>query len=181
MAKKEKNTAKRDHSYYFQLALKRLIKAHEELKNTAILQVLAPNGDIIPRGTITGKFEIERAMDSKKLTFNLSAPNHEVIATSQSYSSVSAAMRGISSVINNAPLASIEDQTLKNVKIRSFPKWVIYLDNGDKYGFILYAANGSAIAHSQDYTTKVNCKKGIESVIKSCVNPMIKKSYLHTK
>ena len=179
MANTEKKTIKRDRRYYFNLALRRLVKAYEELKNTEILQVAKSNGDIIPKGEITGKFEIERAMDSKKLTFNLLAPNHAVIATSQTYSSISATMRGINSVINNAAKAPIQDQTLKKVEILSFPKWVIYLDNSDKFGFILYAANGNSVAHSQGYTTKMNCKKGIESVIKSCSNAMIEKTYLH--
>lgn len=179
MAKNEKTATKRDRFYYFQLALRRLIKAYEDLKNTPILQVEKCSGDLIPDGIITGKFEIERAMDSKKLFFNLLAPNHTIIATSQNYSSISAAMRGINSVINNASKAPVEDQTLKKAEILSFPKWVIYLDNSDKYGFILYAANGSSVAHSQGYTTKMNCKKGIESVVKSCANAMIEKTYLH--
>jgi uncharacterized protein YegP (UPF0339 family) len=84
-------------------------------------------------------------------------------------------------VIANAKKASIEDQTLKKAEILSFPKWVIYLDNSEKFNFILYASNGNPVIHSHGYANKVNCKKGIDSVIRACKNPMIEKTYLHHK
>jgi uncharacterized protein YegP (UPF0339 family) len=181
MAKTAKNAKKKERVPHFQLVLRRLLKAYEDLKNTVILQVdRVPRTvvkEIIPEGKITGKFEIKKTKDGR-LMFNLLATNHMVVATSQTYSSISAVMTGINSIQNNAAKAPIEDQTLKNPETLPFPKWVIYMDNGGEFRFNLYAANGSSVVHSEGYTTKVNCKKGIDSVIKSCANAAIDKTYL---
>ena len=48
---------------------------------------------------------------SGKFMFNLKAANHQVIGTSQSYSSASSRDNGIESVKTNAPDAAIVDQT----------------------------------------------------------------------
>jgi uncharacterized protein YegP (UPF0339 family) len=164
-----------------ELSTKKLLKLQNELKGLAVLQVEKYDGDIIPEGIITGKFEIERTMDSKRWIFNLLTTTNNVIGESRAYSSVSSVMNGIHSVIANSKKASIEDQTLKKAEILSFPKWVIYLDNSEKFNFILYASNGNPVIHSHGYANKVNCKKGIDSVIRACKNPMIEKTYLHHK
>lgn len=49
--------------------------------------------------------------DSGQFSFNLKSSNHQVIGTSQSYSSVSGRDNGIESVKKNAPVAGIEQQT----------------------------------------------------------------------
>ena len=46
-----------------------------------------------------------------KFHFNLLASNGQVIATSETYESKSAALNGIESVQKNAPDAKIDDQT----------------------------------------------------------------------
>lgn len=48
---------------------------------------------------------------SGKYMFNLKAANHQVIGTSQTYTSESGRDNGIESVKTNAPGASIDDQT----------------------------------------------------------------------
>ena len=48
---------------------------------------------------------------SGKFMFNLKAGNNQVIGTSQSYSSASSRDAGVESVKNNAPYASVDDQT----------------------------------------------------------------------
>jgi uncharacterized protein YegP (UPF0339 family) len=164
-----------------ELSTKKLLRLQNELKSLTVLQVEKLDGDIIPDGIITGKFEIERTMDSKRWLFRLLTTTNNVIGESRTYSSVSSAMNGIHSVITNAGKASIEDQTLKKAEILSFPKWVIYLDNSEKFNFILYASNGNPVIHSHGYANKTNCKKGIEGVIIACKNPMIEKTYLHHK
>ena len=90
-------------------------------------------------------------------------------------------MNGIKSVIANASTAPIEDQTLKNATTVPFPKWEIYLDKGEQYRFRLCASNGSCVCHSQGYTSKTNCKKGIESIIKFASDAEITKAYLDKK
>lgn len=43
--------------------------------------------------------------------FRLVAPNNEIIAVSEAYTSKAGCMNGIESVKKNAPIAEIEDQT----------------------------------------------------------------------
>lgn len=47
-----------------------------------------------------------------KFRFNLVASNGQVVATSQAYSTKTAANNGINSVRKNAPVAAVDDQTL---------------------------------------------------------------------
>ena len=129
----------------------------------------------------TGKFEINKTKDGKKYFFNLYASNKVGIATSQMYASAQSAMIGIKSVMNISATAPVEDQTLKTYETLPYPKWEIYLDNGEKYRFRLNAANGSCVCHSQGYTTKNACKNGIDSIIRSSRNPEIEKTYLQKK
>ena len=164
-----------------QLSTKKLMKMQNDLKNLKVMQVENIEGDIIPEGIISGKFEIERALDSKRWYYNLLTSGGSIIGASRPYSSVSAAMNGINSIIANAKKASVEDQTLRRAEILPFPKWVLYLDNNERFNFILYASNGNAVIHSHGYATKQSCKKGIDSVIGACKNPMIEKTYLHNK
>jgi len=127
-----------------------------------------------------GAFDIKKSKDGR-FVFNLYAANRVIVATSQIYSSAQSAITGIKSVIANAERAAIEDQTLKKPVLQGFPKWEIYLDKGGQYRFRLYATNGSCVLHSQGYTQKSTCKKGIESVIRTAKNAQIDKSYLDKK
>ncbi|MBQ7333450.1 MAG: DUF1508 domain-containing protein [Clostridia bacterium] len=124
-----------------------------------------------------GKFEIKKSKDDRYV-FNLYAANKVIVATSQVYSSSTAAMNGIKSVIENAVKAPVEDQTLKAFDTLPYPKWEIYQDKGGQYRFRLNASNGSCICHSQGYTSKASCKNGIESIKKTAKDAVIDKSYL---
>ena len=53
----------------------------------------------------------KKESSSGKFMFNLKAANHQVIGTSQMYESESGRDNGIESVKNNAPSASVDDQT----------------------------------------------------------------------
>lgn len=124
-----------------------------------------------------GAFDIKRSKDGRYV-FNLYAANRVIVATSQIYSSSQSALTGIKSVIANAERAGVEDQTLKQYQPLPYPKWEIYVDKGGQYRWRLLATNGSCILHSQGYTQKSTCKKGIESVIRTAKNAQIDKSYL---
>lgn len=127
--------------------------------------------------TSNGKWDIRRAKDGRYF-FSLYASNHTVIAYSQIYSSSSAVMTGINSVISNAPAAETEDTTLKKPVSLPCPKWEIYLDKAGEYRFRLYAPNGLVVCHSSHgYATKSGCKGGIESIKRFCTEADIKKSY----
>ncbi|GAA2622215.1 YegP family protein [Actinomadura fulvescens] len=59
---------------------------------------------------MAGKFMLKKGTTGK-YHFNLVATNGQVIATSESYESKAAALKGIESVRKNAPEAKLEDQT----------------------------------------------------------------------
>ena len=173
------DTGKQKKTSDLEAARRSLLRFAGELKSASVAQV-ENDGDIIPEGVITGKFGIERSMDSKRLHFQVYTHYNALIATSPSYSSISAVMDGIQSVIKNAKIAKVEDQTIPGREILPFPKWVIHLDHGDRYGFILYSEKGKSLIHLHGYCdTKSLCKRGIDTIIRICKNPMIEKTYLH--
>ena len=112
-----------------------------------------------------GKFVI-RATE-KGSRFNLLATNGQVIATSQTYKSVSSCKGGCASVAANAPVASVEDQTVEDWEKTKCPKFQIYQDKAGEYRFRLLASNGQNIAASEGYARKDSCLNGIESVRKN--------------
>lgn len=124
-----------------------------------------------------GEFLIKKSKDDRYV-FTLIARNGKVIAVSQIYEAPKNALIGINSVITNAPIANMEDQTIKDYTELSFPKWEIYIDREGKFRFRLRATNGLCILHSQGYTQKSSCKGGIESVIKHAGTAKIEKKYL---
>ena len=62
-----------------QLSTKKLMKMQNDLKNLKVMQVENIEGDIIPEGIISGKFEIERALDSKRWYYNLLTSGGSII------------------------------------------------------------------------------------------------------
>ena len=125
-----------------------------------------------PKG-LFGKFIIRQAKDGSYM-FNLKASNGEIIATSDMYSSLEKCKKGIASIQNNAPIANIEDSTVEGeVEVKTNPKFEMYRDKGGEFRFRLKAKNGSIIAKSQGYSSKTNCKNGIESVKKNAATEEI--------
>ncbi len=109
-----------------------------------------------------GKFSVK--MTPAGYSFNLVADNGLVVATSQVYTTKEACLKGIRSVQDNAPLAPVEDQTLKKVETRECPKFEVYKDKAGEFRFRLKAGNGEIIAASEGYKAKSSCKKGMDSV-----------------
>lgn len=118
-----------------------------------------------------GKFIIKKTATGTK--FDLKATNGETIATSEVYKTLSACKKGIESVVNNAPVAGVEDQTIEGYAAAKCPKFEIYADNAGQYRFRLKATNGQVIATSEGYKTKKNCENGVESVKKNAVDAQI--------
>ena len=119
-----------------------------------------------------GKYSVKTANDNTFM-FNLKAVNGEIIATSQTYTSKASCLNGIKSVKNNAPVASIEDQTLPEFVPASHPKFELYSDKGGAFRFRLKATNGNIIAASQGYTSKSKCQDGIESVRQNALSEIV--------
>ena len=85
--------------------------------------------------------------------FDLKAANGQTIATSEVYKTAAACRKGIRSVMKNAPMAALEDQTEPG-KVPSNPKFQLYLDRAGAYRFRLRAQNGGIIAVSEAYSSK---------------------------
>ena len=120
-----------------------------------------------------GKFIIKETNTGIK--FDLKAGNGEVIATSEVYSGEAACRNGIDSVIRNAPVANVEDQTVEGYETAKHPKFEIYLDKAGEFRFRLKATNGEIIAVSEGYVAKAGCLNGIESVRKNAADSPIEK------
>ena len=112
-----------------------------------------------------GKFVIKQAKTGVK--FNLKAGNGEVIAASQVYKSEVSCRKGIASVVKNAPVAAIEDQTVEGYIVEKHPKFEVYKDKAGEFRFRLKATNGQIIAIGEGYKALNSCKKGIESIKKN--------------
>ena len=112
-----------------------------------------------------GKFVIRNVASGIK--FDLKATNGQVIATSEVYTTEAACRNGIESVMKNAPIANVEDQTVENFEKVSHPKFEMYADKAGEFRFRLKARNGEIIATSEGYTTKASCENGIASVQKN--------------
>ena len=118
-----------------------------------------------------GKFVIRKTNTGIK--FDLKASNGEVIATSEVYSSPAACKKGIASVQKNAPIAAVENQTVKGFAVEKHPKFEVYSDKAGEFRFRLKALNGQVIAVSEGYKAMASCMNGIESVKKNAVDAKI--------
>jgi uncharacterized protein YegP (UPF0339 family) len=97
---------------------------------------------------MAGYFELKKG-DGGNFRFNLKAGNHEVILTSESYTSKAAAQTGIAAVKTNAPAdANYDRRTAKD---------------GSRY-FVLLAANKQIIGRSEMYSSAAAMEGGIASV-----------------
>lgn len=118
-----------------------------------------------------GKFVIRQVNTGIK--FDLKATNGQVIATSEVYNSKASCLKGINSVINNAPIANLEDQIIEDFQVEKNPKFEIYKDKAGEFRFRLKAKNGQIIAVSEGYKAMDGCKNGVESVRKNAVDSTI--------
>lgn len=118
-----------------------------------------------------GKFVIKNTKTGIK--FDLKATNGQVIATSQVYKSMKTCLNGTASVVKNAPIAALEDQTIEGYAKQKCPKFEVYLDKKGEYRFRLKAINGQIIAISEGYVKIASCMNGIDSVRKNAVDAPI--------
>ena len=115
-----------------------------------------------------GKFVIKNAKTGIK--FDLKATNGQVVAFSQVYKSMKTCLNGTASVVKNAPIAALEDQTVEGYAKQKCPKFEVYLDKKGEYRFRLKAINGQIIAVSEGYVKMASCMNGIDSVRKNAVD-----------
>ncbi len=104
---------------------------------------------------------------SSGIKFDLKAANHQVILTSEVYTTEAACRNGIESIRKNAPIANVEDQTVEGYEAVTHPKFEMYEDKAGEYRFRLKARNGEIIGVSEGYKSKASCENGIDSVKKN--------------
>ena len=118
-----------------------------------------------------GKFVIRTVNTGIK--FDLKATNGQVILTSEVYTTKAACRNGVESIMKNAPIANVEDQTVEGFETMTHPKFEMYQDKAGEFRFRLKARNGEIIGVSEGYTTKTNCVNGVESVKKNAAEAEI--------
>jgi len=107
--------------------------------------------------SMSGYYELKRSGD--QYMFNLKAANHEVILTSERYTSKASTLEGIASVRQNSPVdARYQRKTATN---------------GSPF-FNLTATNGQIIGHSEMYSSAAARDNGIESVKTNGPTPTVK-------
>ena len=106
-----------------------------------------------------GKYVVKKTNTGVK--FDLKAGNGEIIANSEVYTSRSACMNGIQSVMKNAPIAKVEDQTVEGFEKCTNPKFEVYVDKAGEFRFRLKARNGEIIATGEGYKAKASCMNGL--------------------
>ena len=121
-----------------------------------------------------GNFVVKEVKSGFK--FDLKAGNGEVIATSEVYCTEAACKKGLESVIKNAAVAGVEDQTVEGFEKVKHPKFEIYEDKSGEFRFRLKATNGEVIAQSEGYKAKASCKNGVESVVKNAADAEVVKA-----
>lgn len=93
-----------------------------------------------------------------KFRFNLKAANGEIILSSQAYTEKASALAGIESVrINGVAEENFEKKT----------------STANEPYFVLKAANGQIIGHSEMYSSAAARDNGIASVQKNCPSEVV--------
>lgn len=118
-----------------------------------------------------GKYVVKNTKTGIK--FDLKAGNGEIIASSGIYKSRPSCMKGIKSIMNNAPVAAIEDQTEEGFEKCKHPKFEVYIDKAGEYRFRLKAKNGQIIAAGEGYKAKKSCLNGIASIKKNADSKIV--------
>ena len=117
------------------------------------------------------KFVIREVESGVK--FDLKAANGQTVLTSEVYTTEAACRKGIESIMKNAPIANVENQTEEGFEVLTHPKFEMYQDKAGEYRFRLKARNGEIIGTSEGYTGKAGCLNGIESVKKNAADAEI--------
>ena len=109
-----------------------------------------------------GKFIVKKTNTGIKC--DLKAHNGEVIATSEVYNTEASCLKGIASVVKNAPIAALENQTVEGFAKEKCPKFEVYVDKAGEFRYRLKATNGQIIAVGESYKALSSYLNGIESV-----------------
>jgi uncharacterized protein len=117
-------------------------------------------------GVDSAAYDVQLAKNGEYY-FNIVAANHEIVATSETYSSKSNATRAASTVRQLINLTGAKPEAAPAVKRERFET---FTGEDKKVYFRLRANNGEIVLGSQAYTAKSSALNGIESVKSNGVN-----------
>lgn len=107
---------------------------------------------------MAGYFELKTSANGD-FAFNLKAANHQVVLTSQGYSTKRSALEGIDSVRRNSQIESRFERKVAK-------------DNSPY--FVLLASNGQVIGRSEMYSGAAAMENGIKSVMTNGASATVK-------
>lgn len=110
-----------------------------------------------------GKYVVKTG-SSGLYRFNLYASNGRVVATSRSFPSAQACLRGMEALRAACGTADLEDQSLAGYTGKTPPKFELYVDRAGEFRFRLRLSGGEILISSEGYLSKSNCLRGIRSV-----------------
>jgi uncharacterized protein len=153
-------------------AVRNAKKLKGKLKQNASIFICESSGQSVKEGhAMTGKFLVSSITEGYR--FELKAANGEVILSSQPYLSHASCIKGIESIKTNAPIAPVEDQTVKEFAAEKNPKFEMYRYRNGDYRFRLLARNGELIGSGERYKSKVGCQNGIDSIKRNAAEALI--------
>ncbi len=102
-----------------------------------------------------------------KYRFRFRSSNSFTVGHSQAYVAKAACRGAIQAVVREAGKATISDNTKAGyVPMIGKPVFEIYKDKEGKFRFRLMSQTAMNLLASQGYTSKANCLKGVESIIR---------------
>ena len=119
----------------------------------------AKNGieSVVENGLNSERYEILEAVNGQYY-FNLKAGNHEIIGTSELYTSKSGAEKGVEGVMDLLDDVSIDELLSAEPKFETFEG-----QDGDHY-FRLRAKNGAIVLQSEGYASYSGAQEAVETV-----------------
>lgn len=145
-----------DGDFYFQLLAKngeKVLKSEGYTTKTA-----AKNGieSVITNAKNRARFKVLEAVNGEYY-FNLTAGNHQVIGTSETYTEKASAETAVETIIGLLENVTTADLPSTDQRFETFR-------GADGYYFRLIAGNGEIVLQSQGYETKSGAESGIDSV-----------------
>lgn len=152
-----------DGQHYFQLLAKngeRILRSQGYSSITAAKKGIA---SVKKNGKSASRFEVLEA-DNGEHYFNLTATNHQVLGTSETYGSKANANKGVEAVMR-----ALDNPTSAPAESGD-PYFETFKGADGKTYFRLVAKNGEIVLQSQGYSAKSSANGGIASVKKNAVD-----------
>ena len=117
---------------------------------------------VLDDGGLASHYETIIATNGQRY-FNLVAANHEIIATSETYSSKAAAQKGV-----NATISAV-GKYIERWDNGTGARFHVFPGKDGRYYFSLYAQNGEIVLQSQGYSSEAAAMNGTFSVAENGV------------